>query len=71
VAWSGCVVGEGAFVDRCMMADGSAVEPRKSAFSVVKLADGRRGSGARASRPVQALWEPIASALRLATTHQL
>jgi mannose-1-phosphate guanylyltransferase len=71
VAWSGCVVGEGAFVDRCMMADNSAVEPGKSAFSVVKLAADRRGNGARVRRPAQALWEPIATALKLATTHQL
>jgi mannose-1-phosphate guanylyltransferase len=73
VVWSGCVVGEGAFVDRCMMADRSVIGPYKSAFAVVKVADERGdGNGPLWARgPGRAIWDPIAAALRPATTHQL
>ncbi len=72
VAWNGCFVGDGAFVDRCMLADGASIEPRKEVFSVVKVADGRGVlRGPRSPMPVRALWEPILAALRPATPHQL
>jgi mannose-1-phosphate guanylyltransferase len=72
VAWSECVVGEGAFVDRCMLADGVSIEPRSTAFGVLKVDDGREAaSGQRPRKPGRSLWDPIVAALRPATTHQL
>jgi NDP-sugar pyrophosphorylase family protein len=72
VAWAGCFVGEGAFVDRCMLADGASIEPRKEVFSVVKVSDGRGVlRGQRSPKPTSSLWEPILAALRPVTTNQL
>ncbi len=72
VAWSGCVVGEGAFVDRCMLADGASVEPRGTAVAALKSQDGRGAAGGQRSRKSgRTIWDPIAAALRPATTHQL
>jgi NDP-sugar pyrophosphorylase family protein len=70
VLWSGCVVGERAFVDRCMMADGVAVEPGKSVFAVVKVADARAASPAHRLRvPGSAPWSPLVAALKPTMTH--
>jgi mannose-1-phosphate guanylyltransferase len=72
VVWSDCVVGEGAFVDRCMMADGSTIEPRQSALAVVKVAEGHgAANGQRPRKPGRALWAPIVAALRPASPHHL
>jgi mannose-1-phosphate guanylyltransferase len=71
VVWSGCSIGEGAFLDRCMLADGAWIEPRSSAYSALKVDD--RRAVARGLRPRlsgRALWDPIAAALRPATPHQ-
>ena len=71
VLWSGCVVGEGAFVDRCMLADGARIEPRKSVFSAVKTAGREEGSHERgARRPGKTRWNPFAAAPRPAAPHQ-
>jgi mannose-1-phosphate guanylyltransferase len=71
VAWSECRVGEGAFVDRCMLADGASIEPRGTAFGVLKTG-GRGAANGRPSRKSgRSLWNPIVAALRPATTHQL
>ena len=71
VAWSGCVVGEGAFVDRCMMADGASVEARKSVFSEVRVADRRGEMRAGSPSPRKGPWAPLLDALKTAqtTTH--
>jgi NDP-sugar pyrophosphorylase family protein len=70
VVWSGCVVGQGAFVDRCMLADGASVEPRKSIFSVVRTADGRGPAGGRREiAAARALFKPVVAALRPALPH--
>ena len=61
VVWSGCVVGEEALVDRCMLADGARVEPRQPLVAAVKT-DERRRRGSR--RPGQAFWEPLAAVLK-------
>ena len=72
VVWSGCFVGEGAFVDRCMLADGAAIAPRSTAFAVLKVDDGRGAvNGQRPRKPGRALWDPIVAALRPATPHHL
>jgi len=72
VAWNECVIGEGAFVDRCMLADGASIEPRSTAFAVLKIDDGRgAANGQRARNPGRVLWDPLVAALRPATTHQL
>jgi NDP-sugar pyrophosphorylase family protein len=72
VAWSDCVVGEDAFVDRCMLADGASIDPRDTAFGVLKVNDERGApSGLRPRRPGRSLWDPIVAALKPATTHQL
>ena len=72
VVWSECVVGEGAFVDRCMLADGASIEPRSTAFAVLKVDDGRgTANGQRPRKPGRALWDPLVAALRPATPHQL
>jgi mannose-1-phosphate guanylyltransferase len=70
VVWSGCVVGRGAFVDRCMLADGAAIEPRKSIFSVVRTADGGGvAAGRRDVAAARALFKPVVAALRPALPH--
>jgi NDP-sugar pyrophosphorylase family protein len=71
VAWSECVVGEGAFVDRCMLANGASIDPRATAFGVLKVNERAAASGQRPRRPGSSLWGPIVAALRPATTHQL
>lgn len=72
VVWSGCGVGEGAFVDRCMLADGATIEPRSSVFSAVRAAGRPEGSNARGpGRLGKRPWNPIAAALRPAAPHQL
>jgi len=59
VLWSSCRVGEESFVDRCMMADGVAVEPRTSVFALVKVADGHAASPSSRLRVASsALWSP-------------
>ena len=63
VVWSGCVVGDEALVDRCMLADDARIEPRKPVFAAVRT-DERRGRGRRAGR---AFWEPLAAVLRPAS----
>jgi mannose-1-phosphate guanylyltransferase len=70
VMWSDCLVGEGGFVDRCMMADGSTVEPRQTAFSVIKGASARGVSmRSRSGRQRRAPWQPLVAALRPAAPH--
>jgi len=72
VLWSECVVGEGAFVDRCMLADGARIEPHKSVFSAVKTAGREEGSHERgARRPGKTLWNPLAAPIRPAVPNQL
>ena len=72
VVWSGCVVGEGAFVDRCMLADGTKIEAHTSVFSAVKAARREEGSNGRKARPSgKSLWNPIATALRPTAPNQL
>jgi NDP-sugar pyrophosphorylase family protein len=70
VVWSECHVGEGAFVDRCMLADGAAVGSRQSLYSTLKSRPpgGTRGNGAREAQ--RSPWAPLTSLLRRPTpTH--
>jgi mannose-1-phosphate guanylyltransferase len=72
VSWSGCLVGEGAFVDRCLLADGASIEPRSRAFAVLKVDDSRgRVNGQRPRNAGRLIWDPIVAALRPTTSHQL
>jgi NDP-sugar pyrophosphorylase family protein len=72
VVWGRCVLGDGSFVDRSMLAEGAQVEPREQVFFAVKMADRRRRAGRVDPRhPVRSLFEPIASALRPVTSHLL
>jgi NDP-sugar pyrophosphorylase family protein len=72
VLWSGCVVGEGAFVDRCMLADGARIEPHKSVFSAVRTAGREEGSHERgARRSARTIWNPFVAAHRPAVHHHL
>lgn len=57
VVWSECSVGAGALVDRCMLADGATVEPRRPVFGAVR-AVARRERGASAAGA--ASWDPLA-----------
>ena len=57
VLWSECSIGHGALVDRCMLADGVTIEPRRPLFGEVKAAP-QRANGARAAGG--ALWNPLA-----------
>ena len=59
VVWSDCVVGDRAFVDRCMLADGAIVEPGGAVISALKT-DGRREAARGARRSARAPWAPIA-----------
>jgi len=68
VAWSGCVVGDEALVDRCMLADGARIDPRQPVFATVKT-DERRGRGHGPAR--RAFWEPLAAVLRPVSPDQL
>ena len=68
VVWSRCVVGDEALVDRCMLADGARVEPRRPVFAAVKTDDSRRRGG---RRPGRALWEPLVAVLRPVSPDQL
>jgi NDP-sugar pyrophosphorylase family protein len=70
VVWSGCVVGHGAFVDRCMLADGATIEPGKSVFSIVRTAEGRGpAAGLRDIAAARSLFRPVVAALRPAVPH--
>lgn len=74
VIWSDCAVGEGAFVDRSLMTNGSIIEPRQSAIAVVKVTRQRRpAAGWRSARRLgEASRNPVADALRpVNTTQQL
>jgi len=51
VLWSGCSIGDDALVDRCMLADGARVEPRKSLFAAVRTAERRSRADSRARAP--------------------
>jgi mannose-1-phosphate guanylyltransferase len=67
VLWSGCIVGERAFVDRSMLADFAIVSPGGSVVSALKV------GGPRVARPdpqaSRAPWAPAMAALRPATPH--
>jgi ADP-glucose pyrophosphorylase len=69
VVWSECTVGEGAFIDRCMLADGAEIEPRRSIFSMVKVARRRGGLGRQAGGQARSVWQPLVAALKPAIPH--
>jgi mannose-1-phosphate guanylyltransferase len=71
VLWSACTVGEGAFIDRCMLTDGVDVEPRSTVFSKVRVARRRAGIGERAQGDAQGVWRPLLAALKPTTARHV
>lgn len=62
VTWRRCVVGESAVVDRCLLADDAAVEPRNTLYSALRVPGRSLGqvfSGRRVHRPELPLPEPL------------
>lgn len=66
VVWGGCTVGERAFVDRSMLADGTAIDAHESLSSVVLSRSPGRANGTP-RRQASGLWGPIVAALRPTT----
>lgn len=66
VGWARCVIGEEALVDRCMLADGALVEPRRALFATIRAGALSRGSRLRGL----GLWQPLVAALRPASAGQ-
>lgn len=73
VLWSQCSIGDGAFVDRSLLADNAAVGARESLFAALKVSrGGRTTEHAAEGRPSGKLsWTPISAALRPRTSWQL
>jgi NDP-sugar pyrophosphorylase family protein len=69
VIWSGCRIGDGAFVDRCTLADGAFARVRSTLYSAVKSPsrrdDGDRHAVRRETR--RSMWSPLAGLLRQPT----
>jgi NDP-sugar pyrophosphorylase family protein len=51
--WRQCVVGEGAFVDRCLFTDGAVVGSHKSLFSSLQIGDHAKDARSRGGRARQ------------------
>lgn len=68
VLWSKCLVGDGAFVDRSMLANGARVGARLSIVSEVRVGDRTEELlGPRSSSPARAVWGSLLSAFGPAT----
>lgn len=70
VAWSGCLIGEGAFVDRCVLADDACVEPRRSIHASVEIAPRRSRLSGQRQRRRFSLAAPEFAPLRPAPSRQ-
>jgi NDP-sugar pyrophosphorylase family protein len=71
VLWNRCAIGEGAFVDRSLLADNAVVGARQSLFAAMKV--GAVKPEERPARPGQPAlsWAPITAGLRPRTSWQL
>jgi NDP-sugar pyrophosphorylase family protein len=69
VLWSECRVGSRSFVDRSMLADRVAVEPRSAVIHAVKT-EARRWRPRLADRSVRSPWDAIVAALKPAMPSQ-